>query len=53
MNMMKRMVAVAMTLLMLCSLFTVATPVATASALAGASKYGDGKIFAWGCDMSQ
>ncbi len=34
-----------------CSLFTVAAP--SAYALAGAYKNGDGKIYAWGCDMSK
>ncbi len=51
MNIMKRLVAMTMTLVLLCSLFAVAAP--SAYALAGATKSGDGKIYAWGCDMSQ
>ncbi|MBQ3069035.1 MAG: InlB B-repeat-containing protein [Clostridia bacterium] len=54
MRMMKKLVSLTMALMLLCSLFAVAAPTAvTVSALAGASKYGDGQIFAWGCDMSQ
>ncbi len=51
MNILKKLVAAGMVLAMLCSLVAVAAP--SASALAGASKGGDGKIYAWGCDMSQ
>ncbi len=51
MNMVKRLAAIVAVLTMLFSLCAVAAP--SASALAGASKYGDGQIFAWGCDMSQ
>lgn len=51
MSFIKRILAIGMVLTMLCSLFAVATP--SVSALAGATKGGDGKIYAWGCDMSQ
>ncbi len=51
MNIVKRIVAVGMALLMFCSLLTVAAP--SVYALAGASKNGSGKIVAWGCDMSK
>ena len=54
MSIMKKIVAMTMALLVLCSLFTAAVMVPTASAaVAGATKKGDGKIYAWGCDMSQ
>ena len=36
---------------LVCSMFAVAAP--SVFALAGATKSGDGKIYAWGCDMSQ
>ncbi len=51
MNILKRMIAMALTLAMVFSLFTVAAP--SAYALAGATKSGSGKIVAWGCDMSK
>ncbi len=54
MNIVKKLIATSMALLMLFSLFTTAVAVPTASAAAaGATKKGDGKIYAWGCDMSQ
>ncbi len=52
MKMMKKILAAGMAMLMVCSLFAVAAPTTTASALAGAYKKGEGKIYAWGCDMS-
>ncbi len=51
MNVMKKIIAVGMALLMFCSLLTVVSP--SAYALAGAYKKGEGKIYAWGCDMSK
>ena len=51
MNMVKRLGAIVLALTMLVSLCAVAAP--SAYALAGAKKSGDGKIYAWGCDMSQ
>ncbi|MBR5134857.1 MAG: InlB B-repeat-containing protein, partial [Clostridia bacterium] len=51
MKLMKRVLALCLTVMMVCSLFAVAAP--SASALAGAKQGGDGKIYAWGCDMSQ
>jgi len=52
MKMMKKVLAMALALVTLVSLLAVAMPSASA-ALAGATKKGDGKIYAWGCDMSQ
>lgn len=54
MSIMKKIVAMTAALLMLCSLFTATVTIPSASAAAaGATKKGDGKIYAWGCDMSQ
>ena len=50
-GMMKRMLALLTCLVLMASLLAVAAP--SAMALAGAKKGGDGKIYAWGCDMSQ
>jgi len=52
-NMMRKIIATAMVLVTLCSLLAIAAPATAVSAMAGSSKGGDGKIYAWGCDMSQ
>jgi len=45
-----KLLSVVCAVMLLCSMLAAAAP--SAFALAGATKKGEGKIFAWGCDMS-